>query len=98
MPFHRMAIYYGQEFPYRQLIEDELTLADIPIFNPHGKTFKDAPVGGLLSGILNLVDSELPRRAFIDWINKLYLSSLTIGCENYQYEKGCENYQCEKNI
>ncbi len=69
IPFYRMAVVYGQEFPYHQLTEDELSLVDIPIFVPSGRKLKDTAPGKTLAGLLHLVGSELPRHDLMDWIS-----------------------------
>ena len=68
-PFYRMAVLYGQEFPYHQLIEDELSLADIPMFVPSGKKLKETSPGKTLAGLLDLIGSELPRHDLMNWIS-----------------------------
>ncbi len=67
--FHEIGIIYNHEFPYRQLIEDELSLANIPIFSPTGRRLRETLPGRMLDGLLNLSESNLPRRELMEWLS-----------------------------
>jgi len=70
IPFNKMGIIYEQEFPYRHLIEDELSLAGIPYFNPKGTKLSDTSPGKTLHGILELINSDIPRKDMMEWISE----------------------------
>jgi len=79
IPFHDISIIYSQEFPYRQLIEDELSLADIPIFSPTGRRLRQTLPGKMLEGILGLAEGHFPRKEIMEWLSNcpVKLNSVT---------------------
>ena len=67
-PFHRMAVLYRKEAPYGTLIREELDLADIPVAGPNTASLADTAVGGTLTGLLDLHESDFARDAVMVWL------------------------------
>ena len=67
-PFHRMAVLYRKEAPYGTLIREELDLADIPVAGPNTASLADTAVGGTLTGLLDLHESDFARDAVMAWL------------------------------
>ena len=66
--FHRMAVLYRKEAPYGTLIREELDLADIPVAGPNTASLADTAVGGTLTGLLDLHESDFARDAVMAWL------------------------------
>ncbi|MYC93700.1 MAG: hypothetical protein F4X14_01910 [Caldilineaceae bacterium SB0661_bin_32] len=67
-PFHRIAILYWQREPYAALIAEQLAAASIPIAGPSNETLAATPVGRMLTGIVALAGSDLPREEVMRWL------------------------------
>jgi len=67
-PFHRMAVLYRKEAPYGTLIREELDLAGIPVAGPNTASLADTAVGGTLTGLLDLHESDFARDAVMAWL------------------------------
>ena len=67
-PFHRMAVLYRKDAPYGALIREELTLAGIPVAGPNTTSLADTAVGGALTGLLSLRESDFARDAVMAWL------------------------------
>ena len=67
-PFHRMAVLYRKEAPYGTLIREELDLANIPVAGPNTASLGDTAVGGTLTGLLDLHESDFARDAVMAWL------------------------------
>ncbi len=66
--FHEMAIAYRHPDPYRSLIESVFIEAGVPVYLHEGTPMSERPLGRRVIALLNLIDSELDRRAVIDFL------------------------------
>ena len=67
-PFHRMAVLYRKEAPYGTLTREELALAGIPVAGPNIASLAETAVGGTLTGLLDLHESDFARDAVMAWL------------------------------
>ena len=69
-PFHRMAIFYRNADPYSAIIENQFEGAGVPLAGPTSVTLRDSPVGRLLTGLLDLLDTDFDRARFMHWVSE----------------------------
>jgi len=69
-PFHRMAILYRNADPYSAIIESQLEAAGVPLAGPTSATLRDSPTGRLLTGLLDLLDTDFDRARFMHWVSE----------------------------
>ncbi|MCX5992964.1 MAG: PD-(D/E)XK nuclease family protein, partial [Chloroflexi bacterium] len=69
-PFHRMAIFYRSADPYAAIIESQLEAAGVPLAGPTSATLRDSPAGRLLTGLLDLLDTDFDRARFMSWVSE----------------------------
>jgi hypothetical protein len=74
-PFHRTAIFYRNADPYAAIIENELVLAGIPMAGPSRISLRDSPAGHLLCGLLALLEKDLDRALFMQWVTEAPLAA-----------------------
>ena len=67
-PFHQMAVLYRMDRPYATLIQEELTLAGIPLAGPGRYTVADSAVGRTLVGLLTLAQRDFQRDEVLAWL------------------------------
>lgn len=75
--FHEMAIAYRHPDPYRSLIESVFIEAGVPIYLHEGTPMSERPLGRRVIGLLELIGSDLDRRAVIDFLSDGRLPSKT---------------------
>ena len=68
MPLHRMAILYRHAAPYAPLVQEELSLANVPMAGPGDVRLAETAAGRTLLGLVRLVGSDLPRGAVMSWL------------------------------
>lgn len=68
VPFHRMAVLYRQAMPYAALVQEELSLAGVPMAGPGNVPLAETAAGRTLLGLIRLVGSDLPRSALMAWL------------------------------
>lgn len=69
-PFHRMAILYRNADPYASIIESQLEAAGIPLAGPTSATLQDSPAGRLLTGLLDVLDTDFDRARLMHWVSE----------------------------
>jgi hypothetical protein len=69
-PFHRMAVLYRNPEPYSAIIESQFEGAGIPLAGPASATLRDSPAGRLLTGLLDLMDTDFDRARFMHWASE----------------------------
>jgi ATP-dependent helicase/nuclease subunit B len=67
--FHEMAIAYRHPDPYRSLIESVFIEAGVPVYLHEGTPMSERPLGRRVIALLELIDTELDRRALIDFLS-----------------------------
>ncbi len=68
VPLHRMAVLYRQATPYAALVQEELSLAGVPMAGPGNVPLAETAAGRTLLGLVRLVGSDLPRNALMAWL------------------------------
>ena len=68
IPFHAMAVSYRQAEEYRPLVESTFREAGIPIYLDEGTPISERPLGRRALALLDLVGSQLERRAVMDFL------------------------------
>lgn len=70
IPFHRMAIAYRHADTYRPLVDSVFREAGIPVYLHEGTPLGELPLGRRVLTLLELLDSDLERRAVIDALSE----------------------------
>ena len=66
-PLHRLAVLYPHD-SYARLIHQQLDAAGMPFNGPAVRRLADTPAGAALTGLLHLMETDLPRNEVIDWL------------------------------
>lgn len=77
IPFHQMAIAYRHPDTYRPLVDSVFREAGIPIYLHEGTPLGELPLGRRVLGLLDLLDSDLERRAVVDALSEADLPKET---------------------
>ncbi len=83
VPFHRIAVLYGQAEPYGQLIASQMKLAGIPAAGPVRRRLQDTPPGKLVDLLLKAVKDELSRSAVLRWVAEAPVRDPNTGAAAY---------------
>ncbi|MDO8751543.1 MAG: PD-(D/E)XK nuclease family protein, partial [Dehalococcoidia bacterium] len=68
VPFHRMAVLYRQPTPYAALVQEELSLSEVPMAGPGNVPLAETAAGRTLVGLVRLVGSDFPRSEVMAWL------------------------------
>jgi hypothetical protein len=68
VPLHRMAVLYRHPTPYAALVQEELSLAGVPVAGPGNVPLAETAAGRTLLGLVRLAESDLPRGALMAWL------------------------------
>ncbi len=77
LPFHRMAVVYRHQAPYRTLIDQIFQRAGIVTYLHSGRPLIAEPSGQRLAALLNLIDADLPRSSVMEFITETVLPEAT---------------------
>ena len=83
VPFHRIAVLYGQAESYGQLIASQLKLAGVPAAGPVRRRLQDTPTGKLVDLLLKAVKDELSRSAVLRWVAEAPVRDPNTGAAAY---------------
>lgn len=75
--FHEMAVVYRHQEAYRPVIESVFAEAKIPLYLHEGTPLMERPVGRRSLALLDLVGTELDRRAVMDFVTDARLPEAT---------------------
>ena len=77
IPFHRMAVVYRHNEPYRTLIDQTFQRAGIVTYLHSGRPLISEPAGQRLAALLSLIDADLPRASVMEFITETVLPEAT---------------------
>ena len=67
-PIHQIALFYSSTNPYKQLIHDQLTGAEIPFNGAVQNSLAQVNIGKFVLGLFDFVSNDFHIRRFADWI------------------------------
>jgi ATP-dependent helicase/nuclease subunit B len=77
IPFHKIAVVYRHQEPYRTLIDQIFTRAGIVTYLHSGRPLISEPSGQRVNSLLHLIGSEMPRSALMEFVTETVLPEET---------------------